>query len=304
MKTKKKFDKARFFFIFFACAWPLLHWTVFTLYMNIRALIDSFTNWNPYLGANEWVGLRNYTTMLQQLWNSIQNPNMQNDWLIAIGNSFTWFFTNYFIMIPLSLLIAFVLSKKIRGWNFFRIVLFLPTIISVVIYTMATRFMLHPTQGPINAILSMFGYDPIAFLGNVKTAFPTVVFYCVWSGLGWNITVFMGAMASIPTDLYESATIDGANKWVEFIHITLPGIWNTIYTFILMGAGIGGIMTQALLLTNGTFNTTGISLELYELGLAGQTGPGAAASVLFAFVSAPILFLVKFIIDKISQRLE
>src|SRR5699024_5816694 len=114
---------------------------------------------------------------------------------------------------------------------------YIPHFISlVVVCSMVTSF-LSPTSGIVNAILKSLGFEPIYFLSKPELFVPIYVIVNVWQTIGYNSTVYIAALTSIPDDLYETAKVDGANRLQQALHITLPGLLPTIMVMLLVQLG-------------------------------------------------------------------
>jgi multiple sugar transport system permease protein len=141
-----------------------------------------------------------------------------------------------FLSIPLTMivgfLIALLLNRNIRGRSAYRIVYYLPTVIPGIAASLLWLWLFQPEFGIINWGLSLVGIEGPRWLYDTQTAKLALVIMSVW-GAGGNMLIFLAGLQGIPTQLYEAATIDGANAWTRFIHITLPMISPTLF-FVLV----------------------------------------------------------------------
>ncbi len=190
---------------------------------SISAFYYSLTDWSG-MGAAEFVGLANFEQMFNDL-----------DYHRAFLNNLLWL--SFFLTVPfgLALLASTLLSQVQRGSMFFRTVLFIPYVLPAVITANVWRNLLNPSRG-IGAQLGKAGIGGLdqAFLGRPDTALLTVAFVDNWHYWGFLMVLFLAAMQNIPPELYEAARIDGASRWQEFRHITLPGIRPTLVLMLLM----------------------------------------------------------------------
>lgn len=294
MRNEQKFSER----IFISCmlVWPALHWIVFKFYMNLSTITMSFKRFNMYTGNWDFVGLKNYAKLFKMIMRNAENFG------IAFRNTFLWLGLNVFVIVPLALVVAYFLCKKIPFYRQFATIFFIPNIISIVILTMVWSFMWNPTQGAVNSILGIMGLDKLqqVWLGDPKYALGNVFLYCVWAGIGYNNLIISGAIGRIPKDIFEASEIDGVSRFQEFIHIVIPQVWSTISTVVILGAAAAfRVFLQPKLLTNGMYNTTSVSLKVVTVltednnyGLSAATG--LAIGVL-GFIS---VYIIKYFLDK------
>lgn len=195
----------------------------FTLGPMLTSLGLSFTETDLF--TSEFVGLENYKRLLSTdvtislFWKALYN-------------------TAYYVClsIPLTMLVGFLiallLNQNIRGQSAYRIVYYLPSVIPGIAVSLLWLWLFQPDFGIINWLLSLVGIAGPRWLYDTKTAKLALVVMSVW-GAGGNMLVFLAGLQGIPTQLYEAATIDGANAWRRFIHITLPMISPTLF-FVLV----------------------------------------------------------------------
>ena len=178
------------FFLF--CAYPLME----SIYLSLM----------KYNGFTEpvFIGIDNYLRMLRD-----------TSWWNTVWNTFQFTFMAYVIQIPLSLLLAVLVNSKIKGQNFFRTIIFLPNVTSTAIIGIIFFFMFSSYNGIVNGILMNTGLigHPIEWLGQVFSAKVVIILLNTWSQAGYLMILFLAAIQKIPTELYESATLDGASKW-------------------------------------------------------------------------------------------
>jgi raffinose/stachyose/melibiose transport system permease protein len=193
---------------------------------SITGLYYSLTKWSG-IGPAEFIGLENFRRLIFD----------DLDFRRAFLNNLIWLAIFLTVPIALSLVAASLLAPIRRGSMFFRAVLFIPYIVPSVVTASIWRNLLHPTLG-IGGQLAKAGVPglDIAYLGNSRTALFAVAFADNWHWWGFLMVLFLAAMQNIPPDLYEAARIDGANRWDEFRHITIPGIRPTLVFMILMTA--------------------------------------------------------------------
>jgi multiple sugar transport system permease protein len=238
----------------------------------------------------EGVGWRNYARIFEN-----------EDFVRTLLN--TAYFT--VLVVPLQcgigLAVAMLINTKLPMRQLFRGVYFLPTIISMVVVSVIW-FSLFQLGGFFNTALNTLSFgliDPVDWLGNPKTAMPSIVLMSAWQGFPFQMVVYLAGLQSINHDLYEAARLDGANRFNEFWHITMPGLLNT-HILVVMTTTILAfkLFTQVELLTQG--GPSGVTDTLvrfiYLTGFRqGKVGIAAAAAVIF--------FLIVLAISLVQRRL-
>ena len=309
-KKKHKRKKERLssaIFIICMLAWPVLQFLVFWLYVNFGTIFMSFQKLDYGSGQIVWVGLENY----EWLWDKLTYMDAPDLWY-CIRNSIILFLVNNFVILPISLFAAYIFYKKLPGRNFYRVVFFLPNIISIVVLTMAFSFMLDSSFGPFNELLKAIGLGGIipanGWLGDKNTAMGTIVFYCIWAGIGGNIILVTGAMNRIPKEVIEAGQIDGIGMWREFFRVVVPLIGPTIATLFINGiTAIFTIFLQSQLLTKGGpyGHLSGtIALYIVELVDGGELYHAATVGVFFSIIGIALIVVVKKVVDLLTPDIE
>ena len=189
----------------------------------LSAVYYSMTDWNG-IGAATWVGLDNFRALAV-------DPGFRH----AFRNNVVWLAMFLTIPIAMALVAASLLAPVKRGALVFRMTLFIPYVLPSVITAALWRGLLSPDRG-IPALLTNIGIPGFdkAFLGAPDTVLPAIGFVDNWHWWGFLMVLFLASMQNIPPDLYESARLDGANRWQEFRDVTLPGIRPTFVFMILI----------------------------------------------------------------------
>jgi raffinose/stachyose/melibiose transport system permease protein len=181
------------------------------------------TDWSG-IGPATWVGLANFEKLTADA-----------GFRQAFRNNVIWLAMFLTVPIAMALAAAALLAPIKRGAIVFRMALFIPYVLPSVVTAALWRGLLSPDRG-IPALLTDLGVPgfDIALLGNPRTALPAIGFVDNWHWWGFLMVLFLASMQNIPPDLYESARLDGANRWQEFRDVTLPGIRPTLIFMILM----------------------------------------------------------------------
>lgn len=205
----------------------------------------SLYKWGGYSNNKEFVGLENFSKLMQDT-NFLRS--FQNTILLVVCVTV--------VTMALSLIFAAIISReKIKGENFFRVIFYIPNILSVVVISAIFSAIYDPTNGMLNSILGIFrgDTDPILWLGDQKIVIFSLVIAMIWQAIGYYMVMYMASMASVPESLYESADLEGANHVQQFFSITLPLIWTNIRTtlsfFIISSINLSFQFVKAL--TNG-----------------------------------------------------
>ncbi len=232
----------------------LIGFAIFTLVPMVFSLILSFMNWD---GANKisWAGLDNFKQLLRD-----------ETFRISLGNTLTFVIVNVPLTMLAALGLALLLNKPIYGRNIFRTTFFFPYVASLVAVAVVWNMLFFPSAGPVNSILSALGIqNPPRWAASVDWAMPTVILASIWKGMGYYMIIYLAALQSIPTILYEAAEVDGANTWQKFRYITLPML--TPATFFI-----------SVILTIASFKV----FDLIMVMTGG--GPGRATNVLVVHI--------------------
>ncbi|KAA8818790.1 sugar ABC transporter permease [Bifidobacterium rousetti] len=264
----------------------------------VQTLMFSFTDFNGYSMNMNWVGLDNYKKVFSDS-STLQGLGFTILYAIVVMVGVT------VIAIPL----AVVLNRKFIGRNFVRSLFFFFSVPSLAIMGMVWKYIFSPMKtGVVNSVLSIFGVDPIPWLSNSKLAQFCVIFIAIWAQIGWHATLYLAFLQAIPADLYEQATVDGANKFQQFVHITLPQLMPGIVTstFLLMSGGLK-VYDLPFTMTKGGpgYSTYTVTQSIIQQGIGqSQYGIGSALAVLFFIATGVVVFLQMGISNLISRRFQ
>jgi multiple sugar transport system permease protein/N-acetylglucosamine transport system permease protein len=232
----------------------------------------------------------------------------------ALRNSLLYFPFNNFVLLPISLVCAYLLYKKVAGYRAFRVIFFFPSIISVVVLTLVFGFMFSSTFGPVNSILKAIGLGKIipsdGWLGSKSTAQPMIFLYCLWAGIGYNVVLFSGAMQRVPAEILESARIDGVGMVREFAQIIVPIIFPTISTLFIQGCTVVfTLFMQPMLLTGGGPNNETMTIAYYVVNMVKSGAPrnlidAATVGIFFSVIAIPVIFGIKALLERITPQVE
>lgn len=249
----------------------------------IYVCVVSFLKWD---GISEPVfrGISNFTKLFKD-----------KAFVRSITNNIIWAAVAACIQVPLAMLMAIILSRKPKGWKFFRTVYFFPQVISGIALATLWRAVYNAETGLLNNMLTSLGMGSLAcdWLGGIKTAFPACLIYWVFY-IGYYMVIMMADITTIGDTYYEAATIDGATDLQQAIHITIPLIKNSSLLTCVTLASVMGLrqFEQVYMLTNGgpANRTSTIVLYLYKKLQDSNYGMAAASAVILIIIGA--LFIV------------
>jgi raffinose/stachyose/melibiose transport system permease protein len=213
------------------------------------------------------------------------------------------------IVIPVSLLLAVIISNNIPGSKLFRGVFFLPTVISAAIYSLIFTFIFAVFNGPLNTVLQNLHIitAPIDWLGNSKWVMISIVMVAVWGAIGNYMIYFISGLTSIPNEVYESCMIDGANAPQTFFRITLPML-SPILKVILLLAITGAFKDyeSIIVLTNGGPNNRSNVMfsYIYSLIFSSSTTPQIGYATVLSIVAALIIGTITAVYLYFARKLD
>lgn len=289
METLKR-RKGRTGFIIGCIAPAIILFIIFMIIPTIDVFRISLYKWGGYTAEKTFVGLSNFKSLFT-------NPKFFQ----AFQNSILLIVIVTLVTFCLALIFAAILTReKIKGQNFFRIVFYIPNILSIVVISAIFSAIYDPNQGLLNSILNLFRgreAEPILWLGNQRLVIYSIVIAMVWQAIGYYMVMYMASMANVPDSLYESAALEGAGKIKQFFSITLPLIWTNIRTtltfFIISTINMSFLMVKAMT-SGGPDGASSVFLSyMYQEAYTNSSyGYGMAIGVmvfLFSFALAGVL---------------
>ncbi|MFR8170964.1 MAG: ABC transporter permease [Marvinbryantia sp.] len=264
---------------------PILYYVIFK-YIPMLGNIIAFRRYKggPNIFGERWVGFRYFEQFLtdsnfwQAFWNTLR---------LSIGYLLVRF--------PATLIFALLINEIRTKWwkKIVQTISYLPHFISLVVVCGMVKELLSST-GPINTLLASLGLDKIAFMSEPAWFDTVYIGSGIWQALGWGTILYLTAMTNIDPGLYEAAEMDGANRFQQTIHVTIPGILPTIMTLLIMD--IGNIITASnmqkiLLLYNPLTQSRAdiIDTLVYRMGISGGNFSYASAVGLFSAVIGLVL---------------
>ncbi|MEA2066071.1 MAG: sugar ABC transporter permease [Thermotogota bacterium] len=256
-----------------------------TFFPAMFAFFISFHRWNILVPNKPFVGLANFKKafsdeyFLRSLWISFK---------YAIG------------VIPTKIVISFFFALLIysipKFKSVFRVIYFLPAVTSVVAISVIWNWIYHPYYGVANYLISLFGFDPIDWLGNPDIAIWSVVLVSVWRSVGYSIIIFLAGLNNIPRTILEASDIDGASRWQKVKNIIIPLMKpSLVFVFITSTIGAIQVFTEIYMMTGGNADTKTAVFYIWQTGFNKlQMGYASSMSI--------VLFGIILVITLIQMR--
>lgn len=287
--------------LFFICLviLPLTQFALMYVGVNINSIIMSFRKFDPLANEWSWNGLNNF----KQVFNDLQYlPELTH----GLRNSIKAFLIPFIIGVSLNLLFSYYIYRRRFGYKFFRVMLFMPSIVMAVI--MATILKYYADRFVPEVLNTLFDTSMTGFLSNKETIFPTLLIFSCYCGFGVPTLMYVGAMDAISPSVLESARIDGAGEMRTFFSIVLPQIIPTISVFVT--TAVAAIFTNQLNLYSfyaSSLPYQDISVIGYYLyrGVAQATSYAeyptlAALGLLCTAVTAPVVLLIRRFMERMN----
>ena len=306
-KHKSRIFKSKWDWIFYIglLIIPITQVVIFYFVVNINSILLAFKQYDGASGQFMWS-----IETLKQMFTTLHTDKGMTFRLV---NSVIMYVVSMVVVLPLSLLFSFYIYKKKPASKFFRTMLFLPSVVSPIVLSMLFGYFVDRAIPEI--MLKWFGKEVDGLLAGLDTQFSTVIVYNALLGFGVQVLMYANAMSGINDSTIEAARLDGANSMQEFWHISLPSIFPTLTTFVVIG--VAGLFTNQLNLL-GFFNTSanvetqsiGYYLAAEILNASKVQGGVARYPLLSAFgllstaIAVPLTFLVKFLMERFGPRTD
>jgi len=270
----------------------LVFFVFFVIYPVIMNLYYSFTNYN--LSSASWVGLKNYRRLL------LQDKVFRQ----ALSNTCVYALVSVAFLTSLGFLTAAALNRTARGVRWIRMLMIFPYATSMAAVSMIFLMFFDPTSGYFNKLLRFAGIPTQLWLFDARLALGCLIFVNIWKNIGYCMLIYLAGLQSIPEDLYEAATVDGASPARQLLSITLPMI-RPVAFFVLITTTVESFKTfeQVQIMTGGDplYATTTIVHQIYQRGFA-EFKMGYAAAM--AMVLLVIVLVLTLISNLFNSRLE
>ena len=287
--------------IFFASlvVLPLAQFILFYICVNFNSILMAFQTYND--NAFQFAGFVNFQRFFYELANM---PDIRT----MIGNSLIAWAVNLFVGIFLGMIFSYYIFKKMPAHGIFKVLLFMPSIVSSIVMVMVYRQFVDSALPSIYKAIT--GTARLGLISDVNTRFGAILFYNLWVGFGTQILMFVGAMNNISDSVIEAAKMDGASFFREFFYIVVPLVYPTFVVFVTVG--VVQIFTNQLNLysffgTDTEMRDRTIGYYLYREVQAGTVAGYpylSAIGILCTIVAIPVTFLVRFVLNKLGPAEE
>ncbi len=282
-------SKGRSRFIFLCVAPAVILFTVFMVVPTLNVFRMSLFERGAYSPTETFVGLNNFEVLFQdaKFIRSMQNTIL----LIVVVTIITFFFALTFA--------AILTREKIKGQDFFRVIFYIPNILSIVVISGIFSAIYKPENGMLNTLLSFFAGETVQVLWkDAKLVMVSIIIAMVWQAIGYYMVMYMASMSAVSLSLYESASLDGAGRITQFFQITIPLIWTNIRTtltfFIISNINMAFLFVKAMT-SGGPGGASEVALSfMYNQKDAGLYGYSMAAGV--------VIFLFSFALSALVNR--
>ena len=276
-----------------ACVAPaVILFTIFMLVPTANVFRLSLFRRGTFNPQETFIGLENFKNLLKD---AVFIRSMQNMLLLIV-------MVTLFTMATALIFAGILTREKLRGQDFFRVVFYIPNILSVVVISGIFSAIYDIDRGLLNSILNLFGKEGILWKGE-QHVITSLVIAMVWQAIGYYMVMYMASMSAVPASLYESAGLDGANRVTQFFQITIPLIWTNIRTtltfFVISTINMAFLFVSAMT-SGGPNNASSVAL-LYmynQKNLGGGYGYAMAIGVVIFVVS----FALSALINKVTER--
>lgn len=190
--------------------------TIFFFIPFFQTIGLSFYNYSNSIYNPQFAGLQNYVQILHS-----------GIFYQVMGNTFLYLIIAVPFLVIFPLFLAVLINQKIRGITLYKILIYLPVIVSIVVAAIAFKW-LYAQEGILNYFVSLLGFNPIGWLTDSRFALLSVAIVTIWKGIGYYMMIYLAALMSVPQELYEACDIDGANFLTKHLTVTIPQILPTI----------------------------------------------------------------------------
>ncbi|MGC6770314.1 carbohydrate ABC transporter permease [Enterococcus sp. LJL128] len=268
---------------------------IFMVYPTVNVFFMSMFKWGGYSPEKTFVGLDNFKILIKDMafFRSFQNTIL----LIVLVTIIT---------LLLALIFASILTReKFKGVNLFRVIFYIPNILSIVVIAAIFSAIYDPSSGLLNNLFGALKLENLQqmWLGDQKIVIYSIAFALIWQAIGYYMVMYMASMASIPESLYEASALEGAGALRQFFDITLPLTWNTIRTtltfFVISTINLSFLLVKAM--TNGgPDGSTEVFLSyMYKQAYTNSSyGYGMAIGVVVFTFS----FILSAVLNKVTKR--
>lgn len=265
----------------------------FVIYPMIRSVYMSFfEDYNIFKHTGSGFSLKNYASVLND-----------STFTLSVVNTFKYTIVVVPVSIAISLVIAALLSRKVKGWQLFQNIFFVPYVTNLMAIGLAFRVIFHSEYGVLNYLLGQIGIAPVSWLGDASYSLVSLIIFGIWGALAFKIVVFLAGISNIDKSYFEAAQVDGANPIQMFWFVTIPQLMPVI-TYISIVSVIGSLKTYieviGLFGNGGPANSAStIVYYVYDVFYNANKYPKAAAAAVLLFI---MILIMTFVQNKVINR--
>jgi ABC-type sugar transport system permease subunit len=263
---------------------------IFVLFPVVFSFLLTFHKWN-IIAPMKFIGVDNYVRLFHDrlFW-------------VSVVNTLKFLLLHIPLQLVVALFLAVLLNQKIRAVSFFRASFFMPVIVSGVVVTILWQQLLGYDNGIINRMLMSVGFSKVGWLIDPDVAIYSIAVMATWKNVGLYVILFLVGLQTVPTQYYEAAKLEGATKWQQFYHITLPMINPTVFMVVILST-IGGfsLFIEPYIMTGGGPLNKTLSAVLYIYKQAFQyynMGYSATLGFFYALMIMLVVVIQKRVIEK------
>ena len=268
---------------------------VFFFIPFFQTFLLGFWDYSQNIYSPSWCGILNYITLFK-------NPVFYQ----VLVNTFLYLFFAVPVLAIIPLFLAILINQKIRGITFYKILIYLPVIVSIVVAAIAFKW-LYADHGILNYLAMSIGFEKIGWLTDPKRSLISVVFVTIWKGIGYYMIIYLAALMSVPKELYEACEIDGANFLTKHLTVTIPHIMPTIALVTTISAiSALKVFTEIYVMTKGgpLNSSKTIVYYIYEKAFENlDLGMASAMSVILLIIVMAFSFVNIFCFERNRYRL-
>lgn len=296
--SKRKKD---ILFYFLLAVIPITQFIIFYIVVNFNSILLAFKEYDTVTGETVWVGFDNFIKVFDDLFNKYELLQSWSNSMIVYG-------IGIIVGVPFSLFFSYYIYKKFYLSKFFKFFLFLPSIISSIAMIIMFSYFAEDAYPDLMELLFAIEPKPNGLLSDTRTTLFAVIFYATFTGFGTSVIMYSSAMGNINESLPEAAKIDGASSFQEFFSITIPMIWPTLVTFLVVG--VAGIFTNQIGLYAFFGGSADYSVYTFGYYLYRGTVEGTKASypylaamgLVMTLFAVPLTYLLKFLLEHLGPK--
>lgn len=300
LASEKRID---LIFCLLIVALPTIQFIIFYIGVNFNSILLTFQDYNAETAKYTFVGFDNVIKVFKDF-------SFEPAMFKGLRNSLILYVVNLFCGSFLAIIFSYTIFKKVKGYGFFRIMLYFPSLISPMVLVLLFRNFVD--KGLPHLIKIMTGNLPLGLLSNPNTQFGTLMFFSIYFAFGTSVLLYSGAMSGINESVVEAAKLDGVNNFQELTKIVLPLIYPTFVTF--MTVGVVGIFTNQMGLF-GFYGAKALSYDMYTFGyylfrktsqISGLADypPLAALAMVVSMFTIPLTIIIRAVLRKVGPKVD